>query len=413
MTAVQKQLDRTAIQVEDYIEKRFFSPYGVMYAYIDSHTGKPFARKFIAPDDVPRRAAFDPWSYWTYEDTVCTMGHYIEGLAHQFAVTGDATLLERARKQWHKARDFYSASQVCGDGNFLRLYGSYENMFRFLEPLGTDQASPLFSGLYFYSKHAEAETREEIADIMLKTLAWYERQGFCYFYYKSFFVPWGVDCQHGASFFLPAIALAAKRTREKKWRDLLKAKLALFKDPRYQLYRWGQGSFCWGSDLVVLRELLGKEFSTWFPRSMLESSYRRCLEDLKRYNESGMSYRLCPESKKPGFKPYMFPMRPPYERDLGMGYSYFYTVHQGRQYPRHEMHFLCGLAGLKFPGAMEQAKKLLAVYQDVPRDFTNMVADDYDELPKSVHIYARMTGTLQTEWFRNYWLLRRVEAGKL
>ena len=123
---------------------------------------------------------------------------------------------------------------------------------------------------------------------MLKTLTWYEQQDFAYFYYKSFVHAWDVGGQHAASYYLPAIAWAAKLTGDKRWRDHLAAKLALFADPQFQIYRWGQGSFCWGSDLPILKELIGAEqFAKTFTTSMLAGAFEHCLEDLKKYREPG------------------------------------------------------------------------------------------------------------------------------
>jgi len=56
---------------------------------IDSHTDRPFDREFITEEKVPRRALFDPGSYWTYEHTIITMGHYIDGLVLKYDVTGN------------------------------------------------------------------------------------------------------------------------------------------------------------------------------------------------------------------------------------------------------------------------------------------------------------------------------------
>ena len=96
---------------------------------------------------------------------------------------------------------------------------------------------------------------------MVKTLGWYEQQNFRYFYYKNLTHHWEVDypCgwQHAGSYYLPAIAFAAHVTGEARWQRHLAEKLALFSDPRYDIYH----SFNWGSDLPILRELLGDRVS--------------------------------------------------------------------------------------------------------------------------------------------------------
>ena len=155
----------TAADAERYIEAHLFDPAGLIYSGIDAHTDAPFAEAFITPRKVPRRAAGDPWSYWSYEDSVMSMGLYLDGLVLKYQVTGDTECLLTAQRVWAMIYNVYACSQVHGIGSFLRPYGGFETMHRFLEPLGTDQASPLFSGLYRYLPHAapaEAETMRRV-----------------------------------------------------------------------------------------------------------------------------------------------------------------------------------------------------------------------------------------------------------
>jgi hypothetical protein len=104
---------RTADAVAAYIDAHLFAPDGLMYSGIDSHTGRPFDRDLITPAKVPRRAAEDPWSYWTYEDSVMSMGLYVEAQVHRHAC-GDAGALDRARAVAETIRKVYYASQVHG-----------------------------------------------------------------------------------------------------------------------------------------------------------------------------------------------------------------------------------------------------------------------------------------------------------
>ena len=224
----------TAVAVEKYIEEHLFDPSGIMYGAIDSHTGVPFGRDFITPRKVPRRASFDPWSYWTYEDSVLSMGLYLDGLVLKYGVTGRSECLSRAKKVWDVVRAIYSCSQVHGIGSFLRPYGGFENMSRFMEPLGTDQASTLFSGLYRYLAYARFHDAAIIRRVMTKTLEWYEQQGFEYFYYKSFihgYAPKEPASDHGNSYYLPAIAWAASTfPQEPHWQKHLDMRLGYFSE---------------------------------------------------------------------------------------------------------------------------------------------------------------------------------------
>jgi len=57
----------------------------------------------------------------------------------------------------------------------------------------------------------------------------------------------------------------------------------------------------------------------------------------------------------------------------------------------------------------ERVAGLLALWRHVPTDFTAFLAEDYDRLPDTVHLYARSVGVGLVHWWRNYWLLRSID----
>jgi len=409
------QLTATAETVESYIETNLFDPVGLMYSGIDSHTNRPFERDFITTRKVPRRAAFDPWSYWTYEDSVMSMGLYLDGLMLQYEVTGDNVCLERAERIWTIIERVYSISQVYGIGSFLRPYGGFLTMGQFMEPLGTDQASPLFSGLYRYLPHS-GNAATDIRRIMLQTLEWYERQGFQYSYYKSFihrYAPGDPLAHHANSYYLPALAWAAREFHmDERWEQHLAERLGHFQSGGYMLWLAGSGqpAFCWGSDLIILKDILGPRFDEVFTTAMLDGAYAELNNILGEYEQPGFFKRVCPESAEPGFQHSVDPNFDPEDVAKHLGHAYFATRHHGRHRPRHESHVLLALAsiGHKPDETLARAAELLALRSRVPFDFTDMMAEDYDKLPETVHIYARSVGVSMVGWWRDYWLLRSM-----
>lgn len=411
------QLTATAETVEAYIATNLFDPVGLMYSGIDSHTGKPFGRDFITPRKVPQRAAFDPWSYWTYEDSVMSMGLYLDGLILQYEVTRDPACLERAQRLWTVIERVYSASQVYGIGSFLRPYGGFLTMGQFMEPLGTDQASPLFSGLYRYLPHA-GNAATDIRRMMLQTLEWYERQGFQYYYYKSFIHRSGAgepNADHANSYYLPALAWAAReRHEDERWERHLAERLGHFQTGGYSLWlgESGQPAFCWGSDMIILKEILGPRFDEVFTPALLDGAYTELNKTLAGYEQPGFFRRFCPESADPGFQPSVDPNFDPEDVARHLGFACCATRHHGRRRPRHETHVLLALAAIGYrPDAtLPAAAQLLSLRSQAPFDFTDMMAEDYDKLPDTVHIYARSVGVTMVGWWRDYWLLRSLTA---
>ncbi len=407
-------LTATADAVERYIQTHLFDPVGLMVSGIDAHTNQPFARDFITPRKVPRRAAFDPWSYWTYEDSVMSMGLYLDGLMLQYAVTKVDACLQRAHRIWTMIERVYAASQVYGLGSFLRPYGGFLTMRQFMEPLGTDQAGPLFFGLYRYLAHLDGDHADDVRRVMLNTLKWYEQQGFKYFYYKAFVHGSMRSTCHSNSYYLPAIAWAATvEPDDPRWRRYLEIRLDLYRGGHAHIQPpKGHPTFSWGSDLGILRDILGPRFDKVFTPAMLNEAHAAVNDILADYEQPGFVKRICPESGDAHFKPHVVkpdPVNDPEWKTL-MAFDYMYTRHHGRSLPRHEPHVLLALAsvGHETEKTLAHAAELLALRSRVPHDFTAFMAEDYDRLPETVHLYARSVGISMVGWWRDYWLLRNL-----
>jgi len=403
-------LNNTVVEAESYINEHLFDPDGLMYSYIDVRTGMPFAedyarecRHFSTPSEawsIHLRADADPVTYWSYEDTIATGGYFMEALILKHEVTGDGAALERAFRIWRTYRNVYYASQVHGIGSFLRPYGGFAAGFaglgRWMEPLGTDQAGPLLTAQYALWKRAGDTEKQELADIMVNTISWYERQDFRYLYYKSLIHAWtrdwchafadfchadGYCTPHAGSYYFPALAFAARVTNDGKWMRHFREKLPLSTGSGREL----MDTFKWGSDLVMLADLLGPEFDRMFPPKLLAAGRDEALRELALFDQPGMTARgfMGPESvTRPG---------------------------------EEGFHFLCALAELNCPGAAEPVARMLSQPTRVPEDFTVFTVEDADRLPRKgyVQLQARAVGRPLVLWYRDYWRLRKaIETNK-
>ena len=251
--------------------------------------------------------------------------------------------------------------------------------------------------------------------VMRQSLEWYEQQDFEYFYYKSFihpYTPGDPIAYHANSYYLPAIAWTAQTfPADGRWQRHLDERLGYFVSGGYPLYARGslQPTFCWGSDLCVLRELLGSRFDEVFTTALLDEAYAAVNEVIAGYHEPGCTRRMCPEAADPQFQPSVDLQ---FDAEHGVGFAYFSTRHHGRHRPMNEIDFLIALAviGYRREETARRAAELMALRRQVPEDFTSLLVDDYDLLPETVHLYARSVGVQLVEWWRNYWLLKGVEA---
>lgn len=396
----------TADAIERYAEAHLFDESGLMLSGIDLQTNAPFARHLITADIVPRRAMFDPWSYWTYEDSAMTAGHYIDGLVMKHELTGDEAALRRAREIWQVYLGVaYQSWASAGIGAFLRPYGGFDRFEAFGEPLGTDQAAPLFLGAWRLLPHLPAAEREETARILLATLTWYADAGFAYRYYKCKQHYWRAPLYHASSYYLPAIAWAARETGDERWQTLLGEKLRFcFTDPQILADERGIARNFKQGGLLALAGLLDEQtFAEHITPDVLQRIYQDVQRMLSIYDEPGMLHRQHAESKEPGFKPYV---KSSFNRHRDLGYPFFATVHAGRVRPRHELTVLAALAGLGIEAAADQALDLFNLWRRVPQDFTHFLADEYDSLPPTAHLYGRSIGAIMMDWWRNAWVLR-------
>jgi len=393
---VQADVEMVADRARRYIEEHLFDRDGFMYSYVDVRTGRPFDGEYAlagrnrrdagadTPWSIELRPDVDPVTYWSYEDSVLTAGLYMDALVLEHELTGDAAALERAREIWRTYREVCYASQVHGEGAFLRPYGGRAGGFRGLaewaEPLGTDQASPFLSAQYALWRHAGDADREEIARLIVGALGWYERQGFRYLYYKSLIHGWDADppygTPHAGSYYFPACAFAYRATGDEKWLAHIRSRLELTTGSGKAFME----TFIWGSDLVMLKAVLGTGFEALFPPELLALGYQEALSYLARFDEAGLT-----AGGTPG---------------------------EGRSRPGNAFHFVCGLAALGHPGAAERAERVLGQWRRVPEDFTVFAFEDRDQLPREryVQLQACAVGTQLVAWYRNYWRLRAMDG---
>lgn len=198
-------------------------------------------------------------------------------------------------------------------------------------------------------------------------------------YYKSFIHssdPSDSLSQHANSYYLPAIAWAAKVTGKAKWQKYRDERLRLFTKGHYNACQ----AFHWGSCLPNLADILGCHFGKIFTRNVLNADYQRCQGMLAEYNEPGMVKRLCPESVNPDFKPYI---DPDFDQDdfkqSNLGSAFSSTRHHGRVRPTRELNFLISLAalGYKQEKVMTQATGLMTYHKHVPQDCFMMITISY------------------------------------
>ena len=95
--------------LEAYLFENFFDQDGIMYAYIDRETGKPFTSEFMSTQYLDLFHVPDPVHYWSNEDSMQYSGYLLAALYEKYMATKDARVIDlklcsKTRRVIHSSR---------------------------------------------------------------------------------------------------------------------------------------------------------------------------------------------------------------------------------------------------------------------------------------------------------------------
>ena len=218
-----EKLRRISEMLEAYLLEHFFDEDGILYAYIDVETGKPFTPEFMSTQYLDIFHVPDPVHYWSNEDNMQYSGYLLAALYEKYMATRESQVLDQMNDIYLGIRKVYELSQKIEPNSFSRPYGGLQNMAKYRECLGTDQAQSLFWGLWLFAQVAGQRIRSQIDEMNLRTLEWYRRQNYSYLYYKM--IVHGSrgddmrDSGHSLCHYLPCLLWAREVTGDVSYYD--------------------------------------------------------------------------------------------------------------------------------------------------------------------------------------------------
>lgn len=221
-----EEVERT---IQDVIERLFRDPSGLMRSGVNGRTMKPYTL-----EDVKERQ-FGVGSSWenasipreyksvanNFENCHETNGRYLCGLVDKYKVTGDAAVLELARRTVHAERRLWDeAGKVhrYGRGWMPKPYAGMDKLAR-MDECSVDQYSDLTAGLEkYYHELATEEEREFLREMFLSFADWWIDHNYTTSYFGRT-VWWDRVHDLAQSYFLYLFTLAYHLSPKKKYRD--------------------------------------------------------------------------------------------------------------------------------------------------------------------------------------------------
>ncbi len=221
-----EEVERT---IQEVIEKLFRDPSGLMRSGVNGKTMKPYT-----PEDVTDRQ-FGVGSSWenasipreyknianNFENCHETNGRYLCGLVDKYKVTGDAAVLELARRTVDAERRLWEeAGKVhrYGLGWMPKPYAGMEKLAA-MDECSVDQYSDLTAGLEkYYHELATEEEREVLREMFLSFADWWIDHNYTTSYFGRT-VWWDRVHDLAQSYFLYLFTLAYHLSPKKKYRD--------------------------------------------------------------------------------------------------------------------------------------------------------------------------------------------------
>ncbi|HEY3132317.1 MAG TPA: hypothetical protein VGL91_22875, partial [Acidobacteriota bacterium] len=162
MGDIDAKLRSISEMLESYLFQHFFDPDGILYAYIDIQTGKPFSSEYMSTQYLDLFHVPNPVHYWSNEDSMQYSGYLLAALYEKYMATKDSRVIEQMNQIYRGIKKVYDLSQSLEPNSFSRPYGGLQNMARYKEPLGTDQAQSLFWGLWLFRQLADERLQPQI-----------------------------------------------------------------------------------------------------------------------------------------------------------------------------------------------------------------------------------------------------------
>ena len=450
-----EKLRRISEMLEAYLLEHFFDEDGILYAYIDVETGKPFTSEFMSTQYLDMFHVPDPVHYWSNEDSMQYSGYLLAALYEKYMATRESQVLEQMNDIYLGIRKVYELSQSIEPNSFSRPYGGLQNMAKYRECLGTDQAQSLFWGLWLFAQVAGQRIRSQIDEMNLRTLEWYRRQNYSYLYYKM--IVHGSrgddmrDLGHSLCHYLPCLLWAREVTGDVSYYNDY---VSLWEEQWFECYR-RRMNFSWKHrhNLRWLKDL-APEQSFWqkfLERcNDLDLSLFNGTDPLTGANEHGEdSFHwlfplidqdgFCHEWRRAGEKGFKTGITQEQEEWLSgwrsasreekaqllnlMKDRRGWFPGEKRNLYRHKAKFI-PVSKIKditmaimydhsFTEHIQKAKELLAKYDTIDL-FTWVIDPDHQLIPEeSIHFYPRSVSSgLISFWLLGYWTLQRVENPK-
>lgn len=178
-----------AHKIEEWAEKHFRDPNGIIYTYIDTDYEKPLTDSFFTPDQAPIcHPGVKPADWHNYENCSMATAAYMMGLIYRYRVEQDPLALKRARHSLDALRYIYDMGRQLDEGFLPKIYGN-----KFSRETSTDQVLYVMYALDAFHPHGTPEEQKEIDLMMAHIVRFWMKRGYRYTYFWTEDMLWPLN----------------------------------------------------------------------------------------------------------------------------------------------------------------------------------------------------------------------------
>lgn len=182
-------LVQRAHRIEDWAEKHFLDPHGIVYTYIDTEHEKAITDDFFDPDQSPIcHPGVKPADWHNYENCSMATAAYMMGLIYRYRVEKDPVALLRARRSLDAIRYIYEMGKQLEEGFLPKIYGD-----KFSLETSTDQVLYVMYALDAFHPHATAAEQKEVDRMMTNIVRFWMKRGYRYTYFWTEDMLWPLN----------------------------------------------------------------------------------------------------------------------------------------------------------------------------------------------------------------------------
>lgn len=175
-----------AYEIEQWAEKHFIDPNGVVYTHLEKSSAKPITDSFFSEEDKPFIVpGYRPAEIANYENCGMTTGAYLQSQLYRYAVEKKPESIQKARRCFKALKYIYEIGKQLEEGFFPKIWGN-----KFTTQTSTDQVLYAVMSMDHYFQYADKREKAEIDRMITSMVNFWVKRDYKYKYYTIENMQW-------------------------------------------------------------------------------------------------------------------------------------------------------------------------------------------------------------------------------